>query len=806
MDSLFQALYDLITSEAGSLTYQLILAFSVAGALMATLSHWNRSDDSQVKRMVFGLSALLALRVVVFFVAALVWQGVVLGDLVLPIIDRGITLLSLVIIIWLWAFPTGFRLADSAAVILGLLVVTVTVFGALWWNNLGAEGGFNGSPPGRAAEIAALSLIALGIVILIVRRPGGWIFGLLMLGIEGAGHVVQLLYPASGADYASAVRLAQMIAYPLLFLLPQRLPAAEPAARESAIEGVGRDEAAPPISGDKWGETLAPDLLELLSSTSFEESCRLIARITSLYMQADICLVAVRDDESHQVQVKCGYDSRSLTTLPGMALYPQQFPLLLSAIQRGGTVRLPTSSASPDVANISHLYGLDNVGHMLSRSVVSSGGDLMMVVILLSPYTDRRWSVDDEGRIESLVPALARFLHHNQQYTNLQKETLLVRQDLGVITESERRLRDERQKFQDFLELFESKVGQEGEYIDFLAALQYSLPEVQKRVSSLLEENEAIQQLVQLAKELPPVKRAVDLDEELQRSKSEVILLKTALSEAEGNVMALKAKSLSGELSGSQFGAVFSLAQELRRSAASISEYARFLLGESLGELDEVQRKMLLRVQGDAGRMDNLALDLIVTVSKEPDALDQAYEAVNISPLIDQAVAGATRQMRERDLSLSLDIASDLPLVCAKPDLLGSILENMLLMGVSMFPHGAQLRLSVGSRSAESGSQFVDLHLVDVSDASQGELPEFPDSADGAISGESQPGEEYIYVLETLLEELNGRVWVDGAPGQAKSINLILPVKGNIIDPDTASVSNPVTDRIATADSHARDV
>jgi signal transduction histidine kinase len=222
------------------------------------------------------------------------------------------------------------------------------------------------------------------------------------------------------------------------------------------------------------------------------------------------------------------------------------------------------------------------------------------------------------------VPALAHFLHHNQQLTNLQMETLRIRQELGVITESERQLRDERQKFQDFLELFESKVYQEAEYIDILAGLQYSLPEVQKRVSSLQEENEAIRQLVKLAKELPPVKHAADLDDELKRSKGEIIILQTALSEAEGNVMALKAKTLSGELSEGQLGVVFSLAQELRKSAASISKYVRFLLGESLGELDGAQRKLLRSVQGAAGRMENLALDLIDTLSK--DNGDQEYD------------------------------------------------------------------------------------------------------------------------------------------------------------------------------------
>ena len=776
MDLFFQQIYTLITSDTGTLTYQLILAFSITGALMAALSHWRTSDIRQVRRLAIGLSILLLLRMAVFVVAGLVWQDLILGEMVLPVLNRGVTLLSLVIIIWLWAFPEPLRSADVATIIVGLLVLTLTVFGAIWWLNLGTENGFNGSLPGRAGEITALILIAAGCRILLLRRPDGWTMGLLMIIILGVGHLVQLLFPPPGGDYSGVVRLTQMVAYPLLFLLPQRLPAAELSLPESAdgLDGEEVDAASFPLGG--LSEGLGANFLELLSATSSDQTCRLIAAIITQYMDADVCLLTLPEAESDQVRVKCGYDLRLGNTLPGLVLYQQQFPLITDAIRQAGAVRLPTSSASPDVANLSHFYNFKKVGHLLSMSVLSSDGALLMGVILLLPYSDRYWSLDDEAKIASLAPALARFLHHNQQYFSLQEQALQMRQDLSVLKERERQLRDERQKFQDFLELFTQKLVLEQELIAILAAKKFKRAETQETVSKLRDENEDLKQFVRLAEELPPVKQALDLEDELHLVNEEVILLQAALSEAEETVMVLKAKSISGQLSEQQQSMVVSITRELRGSATSISEYARFLLTESLGELDTVQRKILLRIQRDAERVNNLIVELINTISKASGVLDRAHQGVHISEVIDQAVAGSEQLYREKEILLSLDIQDDLPVMYVERDLLQTVINTFLQHGAFMVPYGGQAHLRLTPTSEDKGREFIELHLADESLLSKEVLPDFLTTPGGDPMLDSGLGEDRWKVLETLVDELQGRVWMAIETGRPASINLALPV------------------------------
>ena len=91
MTFLNQILTILVTSP-GNLIYHLVLVFSAAVALSAAFSQWRSSQFPQARRMVIGLSLLLAAQLLQFLVSALVWQGLVDPAVVLPPLDRAVVL------------------------------------------------------------------------------------------------------------------------------------------------------------------------------------------------------------------------------------------------------------------------------------------------------------------------------------------------------------------------------------------------------------------------------------------------------------------------------------------------------------------------------------------------------------------------------------------------------------------------------------------------------------------------------------------------------------------------------------------
>ena len=139
MGEIFQTILTTVIEFPGNLIYHLVLAFSVAGAFQAALNLWRESGFPQGKRMVTGLGLLLAARVVLFIVGGLSAEGITEPHSFLPVVDRAITALSLVVIIWLWAFPEPMRSADAATGLLTLLTITAALLSLVWWSGNSAN-------------------------------------------------------------------------------------------------------------------------------------------------------------------------------------------------------------------------------------------------------------------------------------------------------------------------------------------------------------------------------------------------------------------------------------------------------------------------------------------------------------------------------------------------------------------------------------------------------------------------------------------------------------------------------------------
>ncbi len=170
-----------------------------------------------------GLISLLIAQLLLFLAAWLAWLGVIEEHAFLPILDRMVAFFSIVVIIWLWAFPKRIPAADAIVLILLAIILFAGIISLVWWINQDAAQFFNTSILGGYAYYVGIVLLVAGILVLFWQRPKAWGLGVSMLVILLGGYLAQFLVQQPAGDYAWLVRVGEMVAFIILLELPKRL-------------------------------------------------------------------------------------------------------------------------------------------------------------------------------------------------------------------------------------------------------------------------------------------------------------------------------------------------------------------------------------------------------------------------------------------------------------------------------------------------------------------------------------------------------------------------------------------------------
>lgn len=756
MLSFFQQVFDLLTTSPGNLAYHIILAFSVVGALQVVINHWRSSGFPQGRRTSIGLSLLLLAQLALFASTALAWQNVLDAHLFIPPIDRAISLFSLVIILWIWAFPESSRLADAATFLLILLVGTGLVLSLAWWGSNGQTIDFNSSWPDVISGMLGIIFSLGGLLLLMIRRPNGWGIGASMLVLIGTGYLLHWLAPGAG-DYPGVFRLAQITALPLLLTLPQRFPISE--QRYSSTDEAGRATvSSKPLIHSRPRYSTDPKVmrafLELAAEFSPAKAGKEITRMISQLMLADLCLLISVQDNGPLV-IACGYDLIREISVEGFTLDTRLSPVMSSALRRGRPLRLPASSTSPDIQSLSQALNMARVGHLLVVPFSQPGAETSnMGLILLSPYSNRSWTQEDQTNLLSLTSAIGKILQQTQHANDFNKELEQSRQALEAAQTRLEQLDRDNEKLR-------SELAYSQEQISFTSARAESLAAMFANQEAIQSDECANQRLAQL--------------------EAENRRLKDVLTTGTAPGMAASVPATTETLSPAsheQWNVLTSIAQEFRQPMSSLVGYTDLLLGESIGILGAMQRKFLERIKSSIERMNGLVDDMANMTAREQLAL--APVSVNLSQVIDEAIAQSASYLRDKNIALRVDLPEQLPEMRADHDALHQILCHLLQNASVATPNDGDITLSVRIETQEHETGYA---LLQISDSGVGiPLEDLPRvfsrlyrNDNPTIQGVGENGVG-LTIVKTLVEAHGGRIWVDSDPGHGATYSVLLPL------------------------------
>ncbi|MBV6395925.1 MAG: Adaptive-response sensory-kinase SasA [Anaerolineales bacterium] len=759
-------LLSILTLPPGNILYHLVLLNSISGALQAAFTHWRSSEFPQARRTMVGLGLLLAGQLILFLAAALGWQQVINIELVLPPLDRAIMLISLIWIIWLWAFPEPSRAADSATVLVSFFVLSSLALGIADALHQTLAGRFNASFQETIWQFASIGMIAVGVLLLLIRRPSGWGNGLAALILAFIGHMAYLLTDHSTGDFPGAVRLMYLAVYPILLTLPQRFP-----APSSSPPVTTQQEASVP---ERRRYSADPKtfhaLLDLAAEANPTKVSQAVTRAIAQTMLADLCFLIYLTDNKNQLVIASGYDLIREEPLEGGNLNKTSVPMLASAIQRGRPLRLPASATSADIKGLAETLGVGSLGNLIAVPMLTKEKDSIGGILLLSPYSNRLWSAEDQAFLANIAASLVAIVQRTRQTASLQQKE----QDANeAVEQALSRLKEAQARNEQLASQLEEALKRPAVFeTDFdMAAVQ---EQSRRRIEELEREVGALHAS---ARRLRAVEGSGQVEKELRIALEDIARLQNQV--AESNIQLLEAeKNQKAAQSSEQAEVVASISQELRQPMSSIVGYTDLLLGESVGILGALQRKFVERIKASTERIGSLIDDMIQVTTLEAGIVDLKAEAVDLNAILDNAMSYTSSLVREKNIAIHLDLPKQMTPIHADREALQQILIHLLQNAAAATPVEGRVTLKVQART-EGGQDYV---LIQVADTGGGipaeDLPRVFTRlyrADNVlIQGVGDTGVG-LSIARTLTEAQRGRIWVEAEAGVGSTFSVLLP-------------------------------
>ena len=298
-----------------------------------------------------------------------------------------------------------------------------------------------------------------------------------------------------------------------------------------------------------------------------------------------------------------------------------------------------------------------------------------------------------------------------------------------------------------------------------LAAMEAVQQESAQVVENLKRENEKLW-LANSFKEKGSSANTGQVEKDLRITLEEVARLKNQLAEASIRLIEAEAEGFKV------------LPQEIRQTLASTLQHADLLLDESTGSLNAMQRNFLESIKGSTTRLYSVIEDFIRITSLERDPTGVAQDIVELSQVIQDAIADTGSQVRAKRITLNTDIPENLDPVYADREALHEILTRLLSNAGAASPLQGTVQLRVQIK-IEDGKDYL---LIQVKDTGGGIPPEDvprvfaplyrADDVPARGVGDAGMG---LFIAKTLTEAQNGRIWVDTEPGVSSTYSVLIP-------------------------------
>jgi PAS domain S-box-containing protein len=786
-----------LSRPPGGLVYHLIALFAIEASLGMALGQWRRVPHRRLGRLIVAFGGLLLTRGALMALALLAQMGFLTFAALAPPLERFFDTVAVILLCWAFVLPTLhldvrvspiFLLANLSLATAMSLVLT-----PLWWSAFSLDSTLDYSRHWQVIlwECWQILLLGLACSVLIRRETGKQDMLLGAFACLLGGHLLQLLYNPGFPHIAAWERLATLVAYPLLTVVVYRSVHAELDADREVLrsELSAYVQELQTISKGSLRQkqefgTLLETAKMVNASLDLAEVLQRTVDSIALGANADYGVIALLEPSSDDwMRVLAGYDPLGRPDWEASDIHfsLSRHRLIEHAMRRRRQIIFQEMEESSQLLALHALLGSVEMGPLIVQPLVHKNESLG-VIILSNSRTKRRFTQDDGRLCEALASQVTAAIANARLYQHV-SELLRTRQ------EEASQQRAILESIADGVVVADAR----GWVIMANAAAEriLEIPRAELIGRGISQVYKGLFQKGPLMGMTSPsktgfVQSTFELGEKTIRGSLAPVY------PPEGELLGVVAvfrditKEAAAERAKSRF--ITTVSHELRTPMTSVKGYVDLLIGGMAGEISATQRRFLSTIKINADRMINVINNMIYVSDLDGAPFQLDVKPTDIAEQINEAVAAIREQMEVRDLTLSLDVADDLPLARADPTRLRQVLDNLLSNACQFTYPGGQIKISAQVHDADSSS----LLLVSIADTGVGIAPEEQERifapfyrAENPLEVEASGVGVGLTIARSLVQAHGGRMWVKSKPGRGSIFYFTLPLseqEGHIKD------------------------
>ncbi len=216
---------------------------------------------------------------------------------------------------------------------------------------------------------------------------------------------------------------------------------------------------------------------------------------------------------------------------------------------------------------------------------------------------------------------------------------------------------------------------------------------------------------------------------------------------------------------------VHTVSHDLRSPLTSVIGYSELV--ERVGPLNDHQREFLGRIQDSIQHITSLINDLLDLGSIEA-GMDTRREFVQLEGILRYTIDMLHGQIKSKQLQVHTDVAPALPALRANPIRLRQVLDNVVGNAIKYSHPDGEIRISIHAEA--------DQVILQVTDQGPGipstDQPHIFDKFYRAtnISPDVEGSGLGLAIVKNIVENHQGRIWVESTVGKGSSFFIVLPV------------------------------